>query len=186
MSPTATPMGMGNTTMDSMSLMNSNQQPLSRGNSHVSNPSVYSPNSTMMVGSNPASPLTLPSGGGYVQPMQMTSANGTGSNANDSENTQNKLSKLVKLADQSPTQKKISNNIRGQVTRKQIESFFDLNDKRVPFEDKAVLKKNMSNNGKWIPLGVLMQLKNMIFPGHDIMRECIIESAILEMNESDD
>jgi hypothetical protein len=78
----------------------------------------------------------------------------------------------------------MTDQMRGQVTRKQIEGYFlasgSDSPSRVPFEDRQKLVKNMDAEG-WIPFSILMQMKSMVFPGHDTMRECIYHSSILEM-----
>ena len=53
---------------------------------------------------------------------------------------------------------------------------------QIPFEDKALLKKNMDRNN-WIAFNVLMQLKSMLFPGHDLMVQAIQGSPFMELRE---
>jgi hypothetical protein len=104
----------------------------------------------------------------------------------NSQSNLDRVSHLVRKAETSPTQKKISDNLRASVTRKQIESFFDPNaSEKVPQEDKVRLRTAMDHEG-WIPINSLMSVKNMYYPGHDLMRECIKESTILEVHESED
>jgi hypothetical protein len=86
-------------------------------------------------------------------------------------------------AERSPTSQKISNNFKGQLVRSQVENFFDLKNSKLTSSDRAILRKNMNDQG-WMPLSGLMQIKTMMYPGHDVMRDCIEESKHLELHES--
>jgi len=38
--------------------------------------------------------------------------------------------------------------------------------------------------GGWIAFSALMQVKHMFYPGHDVMRQCVQDSAIFEVNDN--
>jgi hypothetical protein len=92
-------------------------------------------------------------------------------------------SALVNL-DRSPTGKRLSESIKSELVRKQVESFFD-KDSTLTIEDKKLLRKNMKNGG-FIPISTLMQMRAIMYPGHDIMRKAINESDIFAFDEEKD
>jgi hypothetical protein len=66
-----------------------------------------------------------------------------------------------------------------------MESFFDLKRNTLSLEDKKLLRKNMDEEG-FVPISTLMQMKAIMYPGHDIMRQCIAHSDMFEFKEEDD
>eukprot|EP00391_Amoebophrya_sp_Ameob2_P008412 CAMPEP_0178999326 /NCGR_PEP_ID=MMETSP0795-20121207/9989_1 /TAXON_ID=88552 /ORGANISM="Amoebophrya sp., Strain Ameob2" /LENGTH=1072 /DNA_ID=CAMNT_0020692069 /DNA_START=765 /DNA_END=3983 /DNA_ORIENTATION=- len=118
-----------------------------------------------------------------------------------------------KKAELSPKQQKLSDDMKIQVTRAQIEHYFTTTvsgsgedqgngskptgpgsdqvpgSERTPAEkeidDRGLLRRAMDGEG-WIPITALMSLKGMYYPGHDLMRDCIRQSKVLEMNEGRD
>jgi len=85
----------------------------------------------------------------------------------------------------SPNGKRISNQIKANVVRKQVESFFTVEDNKLSLEDKKLLRKNMDDNG-FIQISTLIQVKAIFFPGHEVMRQCLNASDLFETNEFDE
>lgn len=151
---------------------------------------------TQSTGSDPRSVMYSPSAGldaSTMPPLSPLNLSGSPQvqqspiGAQQSKPTLDDVKHLVQPACASPKQKRISDNFRSSVTRNQIEIFFEpqSDDRKELHEDLDVLRKAADDEG-WIPLSTLMSLKNMYYPGHDLMREAIQVSDKLQLDQADD
>ncbi|CAD7947071.1 unnamed protein product [Amoebophrya sp. A120] len=94
------------------------------------------------------------------------------------------VSHLVNKAELSPKQQAMTDTVRLNVTKKQIESYL-FGKEEAEDEDRGILRKQMDAGG-WVPIASLISMKSMYYPGHELMRECIRQSPKLEINEMKD